>query len=159
MLHFEGAVGPKAQVANPSHENNLSEGQHSADSRDGILSQPRRCPQAEGPWRLETDDSFVLIVGWYWGVSGWFVRSGYVSPPGVIFLRRLLGREVLLFLSVMMATAVVGRFKLCSFGSYGWGVSGDRRSVVSDRIPLFLGPSESYIFEPLIAEMSPPHTG
>lgn len=53
---------------------------------------------------------------------------------------------------VMMATAVVGRFKLCSFGSYGWGVSGDRRSVVSDRIPLFLGPSENSIFESLIAK-------
>lgn len=70
-----------------------------------------------GGWRVLI--FLALLVGIVLGCSRVVRAIGVHHPPGVISPGVSLVGEILLFLSVMIATAVMGRFERRSFGAYG----------------------------------------
>jgi uncharacterized protein len=70
-----------------------------------------------GGWRVLI--FLALLVGIVLGCIQVVRAIGVHHPPGVISPGASLVGEILLFLSVMIATAVMGRFERRSFGAYG----------------------------------------
>ena len=62
---------------------------------------------------------FVLLVGIVLGCIRVIRTLGFHQPPGQISPGMSLVGEILLLLSVMIATAVMGRFEHRGFGNYG----------------------------------------